>query len=151
MWLEKMDECFTLHACYCMSWLISFTVYARLSQLFWVVVLSSLIQQHTTWPRIFLHRNCQARVSNFGYTIFLYRISEKKTSFQPFIETNFRKLSSWFWREINAYGGWMEDGVTTANTGPTHNKSMDSGAHLCPCVQCVVVHVVFALFMKLFH
>lgn len=27
----------------------------------------------------------------------------------------------------------MEDGVTTANTGPTHNKRMDLEAHLCLC------------------
>ena len=42
----------------------------------------------------------------------------------------------------------MEDGVTIANTGLTHDRRMSSGAHLC---MCVVLLFIFALFMKLFH
>lgn len=34
----------------------------------------------------------------------------------------------------------MEDGIITTNTGPTHNKRMDLGAHLCLC-SCICIHV----------
>lgn len=52
----------------------------------------------------------------------------------------------------------MEDGVTRANAGPTHNKRMDLGARLCLCSWiCIHVGVVlsnmfaFPLFLKLFR
>lgn len=41
----------------------------------------------------------------------------------------------------------MEDGITTANTGPTHNKRMDLGAYLCVYV---CVHVLAAACMLVY-